>query len=127
MSTQPGHTRIIDDKKAIDTSVAATMVGFDSCRSLVSNMLTNFKAAKHATAIVLKKTAKPQKPWLHDIVLETRPVPKLRPGQILVRMNAVALNHRDVSRRIIESDSAHALFSYGFVKGSTLELPLILF
>lgn len=36
-------------------------------------------------------------PVYHDAVLETRPIPQLKDGEILVRMGAVGFNHRDVS------------------------------
>ena len=32
----------------------------------------------------------------HGAVLETRPIPSLEDGEILVKMGAVAFNHRDV-------------------------------
>ena len=36
-------------------------------------------------------------PVYYDAVLERRPIPQLTPGEVLVRMGAVGLNHRDVS------------------------------
>ncbi|KAJ7580726.1 hypothetical protein C8J56DRAFT_867089 [Mycena floridula] len=47
-------------------------------------------------AIVLKKALREAKPLYDDAVLESRPIPALKPGQVLLKMGAVALNHRDV-------------------------------
>ncbi|THU80563.1 NAD-P-binding protein [Dendrothele bispora CBS 962.96] len=46
--------------------------------------------------IVQKSTAPRGQPVYHDAVLESRPIPALKSGEILVKMGAVAFNHRDV-------------------------------
>ncbi|KAH9931711.1 NAD(P)-binding protein [Epithele typhae] len=48
-----------------------------------------------AKALVVRKSANPTKPVFHDAVIETRPIPALKPGELLVKVNAVAFNHRD--------------------------------
>lgn len=47
-------------------------------------------------ALVLQKAAQEQSPPYHDVVVEERPVPALKDQEVLVRIAAVALNHRDV-------------------------------
>ena len=47
-------------------------------------------------ALVLRKASSVSKPVLHDAVLEDQPIPKLKPGEILVKVHAAAFNHRDV-------------------------------
>lgn len=51
---------------------------------------------KSTKSLVLKKSSVLRKPAYDDAVLETRPIPPLKAGQILLRIGAVALNHRDV-------------------------------
>ncbi|KAH9901425.1 NAD-P-binding protein [Cubamyces lactineus] len=50
---------------------------------------------KSTKALVLRKTAQATKPVYHDAVLEERPIPALKLGQVLVRIHASAFNHRD--------------------------------
>ncbi|KAI0780500.1 NAD-P-binding protein [Trametes elegans] len=50
---------------------------------------------KSTKALVLRKAAQATKPVYHDAVVEERPIPDLKPGQILVRIHAAAFNHRD--------------------------------
>ncbi|KAI8982793.1 NAD-P-binding protein [Trametes punicea] len=50
---------------------------------------------KSTKALVLRKSALATKPVYHDAVLEERPIPELKPGQVLVRIHAAAFNHRD--------------------------------
>ncbi|KAI0819102.1 NAD(P)-binding protein [Irpex lacteus] len=51
---------------------------------------------KTTKALVLKQAATNKKPILHDAIVEDRPIPQLKPGQVLVRINAAAFNHRDL-------------------------------
>ncbi|EJF66218.1 NAD(P)-binding protein [Dichomitus squalens LYAD-421 SS1] len=51
---------------------------------------------KTTKALVLRKAAANGKSVLHDAVVEERPLPQLKPGQILVRVHAAAFNHRDL-------------------------------
>ena len=46
---------------------------------------------KTTKALVLRKGT-----TLHDAVVEDRPLPQLKSGQLLVRVHAAAFNHRDV-------------------------------
>ncbi|KIP08891.1 hypothetical protein PHLGIDRAFT_116893 [Phlebiopsis gigantea 11061_1 CR5-6] len=47
-------------------------------------------------ALVVKQSPPGRKPVLHDAVLEEQVIPQLTPGQVLVKINAVAFNHRDL-------------------------------
>ncbi|KAI1788391.1 NAD(P)-binding protein [Ganoderma leucocontextum] len=47
---------------------------------------------KTTKALVLRKSNSA----LHDAVVEDRPLPQLKPGQIIVRIHAAAFNHRDL-------------------------------
>lgn len=49
-------------------------------------------------ALIVRQSQSPpdRKPVYHDASLEDKPVPQLQPGQVLVKINAVAFNHRDV-------------------------------
>ncbi|KAI0362574.1 NAD-P-binding protein [Trametes cingulata] len=58
-------------------------------------MAAAIQIPKSTRALVLRKAAKATKPVYHDAVLEERPIPELKPGQILVRIHAAAFNHRD--------------------------------
>ncbi|KAF8438174.1 NAD-P-binding protein [Boletus edulis BED1] len=52
---------------------------------------------KETRALVLKKSSAERKPLYHDAVIVKRPiVPPLQSGQVLVKMGAVAFNHRDL-------------------------------
>lgn len=55
------------------------------------------KLPKETRALVLKKSPVERKPVYHDAVIEKRPIPTLQKGQVLLKMGAVAFNHRDVS------------------------------
>lgn len=48
-------------------------------------------------AIILQRSNTQQKPAYDEAVLVERPIPSLKQGEVLVRVAAVALNHRDVS------------------------------
>ncbi|KAF5364632.1 hypothetical protein D9758_005598 [Tetrapyrgos nigripes] len=55
------------------------------------------KSPQSTKAIVVRKSETPKGPQLyHGAVLESRPLPTLKPGEVLVKMGAVAFNHRDV-------------------------------
>ncbi|KAF7773148.1 hypothetical protein Agabi119p4_5315 [Agaricus bisporus var. burnettii] len=47
-------------------------------------------------AIILQRSNTQQKPAYDEAVLVERPIPSLKQGEVLVRVAAVALNHRDV-------------------------------
>ncbi|KAI0748427.1 NAD-P-binding protein [Daedaleopsis nitida] len=51
---------------------------------------------KLTRAVVVRKAAQPGGPLLYDAVLEERPLPQLKPGEILVKVHAVGFNHRDL-------------------------------
>jgi NADPH:quinone reductase-like Zn-dependent oxidoreductase len=48
-------------------------------------------------ALILQRSNVQQKPAYDEVVLVEKPIPSLKEGEVLVRMAAVALNHRDVS------------------------------
>ncbi len=52
---------------------------------------------KTTRALVVRKAAQATKAVFHDAVVEERPIPQLKAGQILVRVRAAGFNHRDVS------------------------------
>lgn len=52
---------------------------------------------KETRALVVSKSLAETKPLYHDAMVEKRPIPTLQRGQVLVKMGAVAFNHRDVS------------------------------
>ncbi|KAH7906106.1 hypothetical protein BJ138DRAFT_1163409 [Hygrophoropsis aurantiaca] len=54
------------------------------------------KVPKSTRALVVKKSPESRKPQYHDLILEEQPLPSLRHGEILVKMGAVAFNHREV-------------------------------
>lgn len=51
-------------------------------------------------SIILKKSASADKPVYHGTSLETRPIPALKQGEVLVKMTAVAYNRRDLWIRL---------------------------
>lgn len=55
------------------------------------------KPPRSVKALILKRGPPERKPVYHDALLEDKPIPALKQGQILVKMGAVAYNHRDVS------------------------------
>ena len=77
---------------------------------------------KETRTLVLKKSPADRKPLYHDAVIEKRPMPTLQRGQILVKMGAVAFNHRDVGILLALSDCPDVepitFFSFGFVLGN---------
>lgn len=54
-------------------------------------------APQWTRALVLKKCSAEAKPVYHDVVLEKRPLRQLRRGEVLVKINAVSFNRREVS------------------------------
>ncbi|KAI0672793.1 NAD(P)-binding protein [Trametes maxima] len=58
-------------------------------------MAAALQIPKITKAIVLRKAASAVKPVYHDAILEERPIPELKAGQVLVRLHAAAFNHRD--------------------------------
>lgn len=77
---------------------------------------------KETRALVVKKSPPERKPLYHDAVTEKRPIPTLQRGQVLVKMGAVAFNHRDVSILYVISNcptiNGHPFCSFGFVWGN---------
>lgn len=55
-----------------------------------------FKLPKSIRALTLKRAPPERKPVYHDALLEEKPMPVLRRGQVLVKIGAVSFNHRDV-------------------------------
>ncbi|KAJ7726155.1 NAD(P)-binding protein [Mycena maculata] len=47
-------------------------------------------------ALILRKSPAGRSPLYHDTVIQEHPVPTLKPGELLVKMGAVAFNHRDL-------------------------------
>jgi len=52
---------------------------------------------KQTKAIVLRQSPPDRNPLYHDAVLTTGPIPELKKGEVLVKINAASFNHRDVS------------------------------
>ncbi|KAF9257984.1 NAD(P)-binding protein [Marasmius fiardii PR-910] len=50
-------------------------------------------------AVVVRKGTKSSSNLVHDAVLESRPLRQLEDGEVLVKIGAVAFNHRDVCHR----------------------------
>ncbi|KAJ6539836.1 NAD(P)-binding protein [Mycena vulgaris] len=47
-------------------------------------------------ALVLQKSPAARKPLYHDAIVQEQPIPALKPGEVLVKMGAVAFNHREL-------------------------------
>ncbi|KAF7364142.1 putative zinc-type alcohol dehydrogenase-like protein YogA [Mycena sanguinolenta] len=47
-------------------------------------------------ALVLRKSPPGRTPLFHDAVVQEQAIPPLKPGEVLVKMGAVAFNHRDL-------------------------------
>ena len=56
----------------------------------------NTKIPKFTKALTIQPAATKIKPVYHEAVLDERPLPPLKKGQVLVRIGAAAFNHRDV-------------------------------
>ncbi|KAF8065366.1 hypothetical protein FPV67DRAFT_1502554 [Lyophyllum atratum] len=59
-------------------------------------MVTMNKLPKVTKALVVKKSSPQRKPLYHDAVMEEKPIPTLKQGELLVRVGAAGFNHRDV-------------------------------
>ncbi|KAJ7926262.1 hypothetical protein B0H13DRAFT_1973244 [Mycena leptocephala] len=57
------------------------------------------KLPRTTKALVLQKSPAGRKPLFHDAVVQEQSIPALKPGEILVKMGAVAFNHRDLWMR----------------------------
>lgn len=64
-------------------------------------MASAVQIPKTTRALVVRKAAQATKPVFHDAVVEERPIPQLKAGQILVRVHAAGFNHRDVRSLIL--------------------------
>ena len=51
---------------------------------------------KYTKALTLRKSSVERKPTYHDVVLESRSLPPLKPEELLVKIDAAAFNHKDV-------------------------------
>ncbi|KAJ7138197.1 NAD-P-binding protein [Mycena epipterygia] len=47
-------------------------------------------------ALILRKSPAARSPLYHDAVVQEQPIPALKPGEVLVKMGAVAFNHREL-------------------------------
>ncbi|KAK7038381.1 PKS-ER domain-containing protein [Favolaschia claudopus] len=47
-------------------------------------------------ALILRQSPPERKPLFHDAVIQEQEIPQLKPGEVLVKMGAVAFNHRDL-------------------------------
>ncbi|KAJ3533647.1 hypothetical protein NM688_g7252 [Phlebia brevispora] len=54
------------------------------------------KLPRVSRAVLLKRSPPERKPVYHDIVIEERPIPALKQGEVLVKIGAAAYNHRDL-------------------------------
>ncbi|KAG6336998.1 hypothetical protein ID866_2099 [Astraeus odoratus] len=69
---------------------------------------------ENTRALVLKKSPVERTPLYHDAVVEVRGIPALKEGEILVKMGAVAFNHRDLWIRL----GQYPGISFGAILGS---------
>jgi len=66
------------------------------CREFVQFSLMPLPVVQQQ-ALVLQNQSEPlRKPAHYDVRLVERPVPALRPGEVLVKINAAGFNHREV-------------------------------
>ncbi|KAF9517984.1 hypothetical protein BS47DRAFT_1482931 [Hydnum rufescens UP504] len=68
----------------------------------------------HTKALVLAKAPSPSSGHVYDAVIETRPVPALKDGEVLVRMAAAGFNHKELWQR----DNQYPNTTVGSVLGS---------
>ena len=54
------------------------------------------KYPTHTKALVLAKPSSPSTELFYDAIIETRPVPPLKDGEVLVRIAAAGFNRREV-------------------------------
>ena len=73
--------------------IAHILPSSSSVRSLSTAMSQLHTSTK---VIAVRESPKGRKPRYHDAVLEQRTIPPLQKGQVLVKIGAVAFNHRDV-------------------------------
>jgi hypothetical protein len=79
-------------------------------------------------ALVLQsQREKHNKSLCHDVHIVERPIPALKPGEILVKINAAGFNHREVCSRITQKmeDAAVTflcIISSGYDEVNTLGL-----
>ena len=57
------------------------------------------KVPRRSRAVVLRKAEDQSGLYKFDAVLEDRDIPSLKDGQVLVKVEAAGLNHREVSLR----------------------------
>jgi D-arabinose 1-dehydrogenase-like Zn-dependent alcohol dehydrogenase len=62
-------------------------------------------------ALVLQKTSEPRKPVYHNVRIVEKSVPALKPGEVLVRINAAGFNHREVGSGCVDTRSMNVTFS----------------
>lgn len=60
------------------------------------------KLPTHTKAVVLQESKVPRTPLYHDAPVVKRPLSYPKPGEVVVKMGAVAFNHKDVSLHIFE-------------------------
>ena len=62
----------------------------NSCKYMAASL------PKYTKALTLRKSSVERRPTYHDVVLESRLLSPLKPGELLIRINAAAFNHKDV-------------------------------
>ena len=74
------------------------------------SLVEDMSLPQASRALVLKKVLpQPNTPVYHDVVVETRSIDStLQPDEILVKISAVAFNHRDVSTKDTQAFRAGA-------------------
>ena len=71
--------------------------GFYISDELIQFSLMPMSLPAVSQALVLQNQSEPlRKPAHYDVRLVERPVPALRPGEVLVKINAAGFNHREV-------------------------------
>lgn len=59
--------------------------------------MTFTKLPRFTKSLTVKKAPAQSNPVYHEAVIEQKPLPALKKGEILVKIGAAAFNHRDVS------------------------------
>lgn len=73
------------------TAYVTQQTDFLSHTTMSGNIIPNA-----TRVLVLEKSSEERTPVYHDAIIQERPIPELKDSEVLVRIGAVSLNHRDV-------------------------------
>ena len=80
-------------------------------------------------ALVLQKPSEHRKPVYHNVRIVEKSIPGLKPGELLVRINAAGFNHREVGMGCVNTMALNVTYStclsFGFAKVSIQGLPSV--